>query len=138
MDNKQFAAVGIGAGIGTAQTWVLREYIDPTYGAVIPQIGGWGTLSSIFGWGLGGILTVLGIAGYYNKGPVRSDVATSGLVSYGVPALIGGICSGIWPVAPPLRAVAPRMVRPTATTTVRPTVANSLRTVATTQSTVRA
>lgn len=139
---REILAIGLGAGIGTAQTYLLREYVDPTYGRIIPQIQGFGTISSLAGWSIGLITTILGVAGYMGKGPLRGNtVAQNGLIAYGIPALVGGIISGIYPAtllrAPArARAAARPTLRPV--TTVRPTAANSLRTVATTVSSVKA
>jgi len=91
--------VVMGAAIGSAQTFILREFVDKQYGTIIPGIGNWGYPSVVAGVGIGGIATLLGIMGTMGKGPLYGDAATAAL-SYGVPALIGGIFSALYPVTP--------------------------------------
>ena len=47
--------VVMGAAIGSAQTFILREFVDKQYGTIIPGIGNWGYPSVVAGVGVGGI-----------------------------------------------------------------------------------
>jgi len=88
-------AVAVGAGVGTAQTFLLYEFYNPT---IIPGIGGFGRLSSMLGWTLGTATLMIGLVGAIGKGPLsRYDTMNMGLVSYGLPSLIGGILTGLYP-----------------------------------------
>jgi len=91
----------VGAAIGTAQTFVLREFADKIYGPIIPGIGAWGNPSVVAGIGAGGIATILGVLGLLGKGPITSEDTIGACLSYGVPALIGGIFSALYPVTAP-------------------------------------
>jgi len=100
----------MGAAVGSAQTFILREFVDKQYGTIIPGIGNWGYPSVVAGVGVGGIATLLGIMGTMGKGPLYGDSAIAAL-SYGIPALIGGIFSALYPVAPAgrVRAATPTL-----------------------------
>lgn len=95
---KKVILVGIGAGIGAAQTIILREYVDKQYGSVIPQIGNWGNPSVLAGVGIGGVATALGALGMVGKGPIKSETTATSLVAYGISALVGGVLSALYPV----------------------------------------
>jgi len=102
--------IAVGAGIGGAQTFILKAYVDEQIGPIIPGIGGFGYPSSVAGWGAGGIATILGLLGKTGKGPIRGEIADFAL-SYGIPALIGGVLSGYLSgeTTPPASARAPVM-----------------------------
>jgi len=103
MVNKNVGIIVMGAAIGSAQTFILREFVDKQYGPIIPQLGVWGYPSVVAGIGIGGIVTLLGVAGASGYGPVRGDAITACL-AYGIPALIGGVLSALYPVTSPPRA----------------------------------
>jgi hypothetical protein len=101
MDTKVMAAGAIGAGIGTAQTLLLREYVDRKRPLTnINSLKGFGTPSVLAGIGLG----ILGLGiGLYGSGkgkdgrPKIDDIYVEPAIDYGAAALIGGIISGIKP-----------------------------------------
>lgn len=119
---REAGAFTVGATLGTAQTPLLRKYIDEKYpGKRIEALKGFGTPSALGGI-LSGILTAgVGILGAQGKGPVngRSEIQAA-LIGHGIPALIGGIFSGIWPAitittsAAPAQFVPQRIVAPPA------------------------
>lgn len=75
--------------LGTAQPILLRQYVDTQFGAVIPQLGVYGTPSFLIGAVAGGIATVAAVASLvWNKG-IRDPVLAKTLLAYGVPALTG-------------------------------------------------
>lgn len=94
MKNEMLAEIG-GAAVGALQTPLLREYLDPKYPALIPQLGKFGTPSAVAGIATGGI--ALAAALYANAKRKLTDVQISALETYGTVALIGGILSGIYP-----------------------------------------
>ena len=111
MDKRETGIVIAGSAVGTAQTWILREYIDDKWS--IEQLGNWGKPSVLLGIVGGGLATVVGA--FVEK--VRSEELKAFLVSYGVPALVGGILSGIFPkTAPTEGARLIRTARPVLTT----------------------
>lgn len=102
---REAGALTIGATIGTSQTPLLRQYADKkkTNGAEelrhVKALKGFGTPSALGGIGAGLVAALLGISGAAGKGPTsRNPEATAGLIGYGIPALISGIFSGVWPV----------------------------------------
>lgn len=104
---RDVVPIMVGAAIGSTQTFILKVYVDEQIGTIIPGIGGFGTPSSVAGWAAGGVATVLGLLGKMGKGPLRGN-ATDFALSYGVPALIGGILSGYFSgPAPQMAKAAP-------------------------------
>lgn len=97
--NEMMAEIG-GAAVGALQTPLLRQYLDPKYPALIPQLGKFGTPSAIAGIAGGGI--ALAAALYANAKRKLTDIQISALETYGTVALVGGILSGFYPavVAP--------------------------------------
>lgn len=88
--------VGVGAAvIGTAQAFVIREFVDKrSLAPIIPQLGKYGSASCVAGIGLGGVATAAGLASLlYGKG-IRDERTARALVAYGVPALVTGALSG--------------------------------------------
>lgn len=101
MDPKIAAAGAIGAGIGTLQTPLLREYVDKVYPTWrVPQLKGFGTPSALIGMIGGGASLAVGAIGM-TKGkdgrPRLSDAYVEPAIDYGVTALVGGLLSGIFP-----------------------------------------
>lgn len=92
--NEMVAEIG-GAAVGALQTPLLREYLDPKYPALIPQLGKFGTPSAVAGIVGGGI--ALAAALYANAKRKLSDVQISALETYGTVALVGGVLSGLYP-----------------------------------------
>lgn len=99
---KGLAVLTAGLGVGTAQTFILREYVDKTYG-VIPGLGmlkGFGTYSALGGIISGGVATGLGLVSVLTGKITRNETIQLGLIGYGIPALSGGILSGLFPAIP--------------------------------------
>lgn len=94
MKNEMLAEIG-GAAVGALQTPLLRQYLDPKYPTLVPQLGKFGTPSAVAGIAGGGI--ALAAALYANSKRKLTDVQISALETYGTVALVGGILSGIYP-----------------------------------------
>lgn len=92
--NEMVAEIG-GAAVGALQTPLLRQYLDPKYPALIPQLGKFGTPSAVAGIVVGGI--ALAAALYANAKRKLTDVKISALETYGTVALVGGVLSGFYP-----------------------------------------
>lgn len=92
--NEMMAEIG-GAAIGALQTPLLRQYLDPKYPTLVPQLGKFGTPSAFTGIVTGGIALVAAL--YANSKRKLSDVKISALETYGTVALIGGVLSGFYP-----------------------------------------
>lgn len=95
-----------GAGTGIAQTFILREYVDKVYGPVpgLDALGGFGTYSALGGLIAGGVTTVAGLVSVLTGKITSNEAVQLGLLGYGIPALSGGVLSGLFPVAGGLRA----------------------------------
>lgn len=98
METKVMAAGAIGAGVGVAQTFLLREYVDRKYPTTnIESLGTFGTPSALAGI-IGGALG-LGI-GAYGAGKGKdgrqrfADVYVEPAIDYGAAALVSGLFSG--------------------------------------------
>jgi len=101
--SKGKMAIGAGAGVGIAQTFVFREYVDAQLGP-IPGISDvlpypWGNWSSTGNILIGGI--VFGVSQFTKlfKGNVKSFASM-----YGFATIIGGVMNGIFPPVPAARA----------------------------------
>lgn len=98
METKVMAAGAIGAGVGVAQTFLLRDFVDKKYPLTnIPSLKGFGTPSALAGMGLGAISLVVGAygAGKGKDGRQRlADVYVEPAIDYGAAAFIGGLMSG--------------------------------------------
>lgn len=92
--NEMMAEIG-GAAAGALQTPLLRQYLDPKYPALIPQLGKFGTPSAVAGI-VGGSIA-LAAALYANSKRKLSDIQVSALETYGAVALVGGVMSGVYP-----------------------------------------
>lgn len=93
-------AIGL-AAVGSSQTYILREYVDKTYGKIpgLEGLGGFGTYSAMGGIISGGITTALGLVSVLWKGKITTNETVQlGLLGYGIPALSSGVMSGLFPV----------------------------------------
>lgn len=99
LKKKTIAVLTAGAGAGIAQTFVLREYVDKVYGKIpgLDALGGFGTYSAMAGIVGGGITTALGLVSVLTGKITRNETIQIGLIGYGIPALSGGILSGVFP-----------------------------------------
>lgn len=88
-----------GAGVGIAQTFILREYVDKEHGLIpgLEGLGGFGSYSAMGGLISGGITTALGLISVLTGKITTNETIQVGLIGYGIPALSGGILSGIFP-----------------------------------------
>ena len=103
MKTEDFVTMGACAAIGTAQTFILREYVDKNYAPLVPQLGQWGMASTVIGIGAGIVATVAGLASmFYNVG-LRNPKYQLAALSYGVPAIVSGVAAGYF--QPPARIV---------------------------------
>jgi len=131
MDRRVILTAG-GAAIGAAQTLILREVVDKQYGQVLPQLGNWGYPSVLAGIVGGGIATAVGISG---KLPSDTSLA---LLAYGVPAIVGGVLSALYPVATAPAARAAPKLKLAGATTLKPTATKATATAVTAPSEIRA
>ncbi|MDI6860219.1 MAG: hypothetical protein QMC85_06965 [Methanocellales archaeon] len=98
---SEAGAITVGATIGTAQTPLLREYVDKKYpDKRITALKGFGTPSSLAGTVGGGLLTLAGLYGVTTGKGIRTSTSQAAALGYGVPALVGGLLSGIFPAIP--------------------------------------
>lgn len=87
---EEVSGIAVGTALGTAQTFILREYADKKYpDKRVESLRGFGTPSAISGIVLGG----LGVA-------AGATTGRAGPISYGVCSLVGGILSAIFPAIP--------------------------------------
>lgn len=127
IEKKSIAIMTAGAGAGIAQTFILREYVDKEHGLIpgLDGLGGFGTYSAMGGIISGGITTGLGLVSVLTGKITTNETIQLGLIGYGIPALSGGILSGLFPhpAVPGLTLRAPaRPARPPAAqVTLRPT-----------------
>ena len=101
MDPKVTAAGAIGAGLGALQTPLIREYLDPTYPAIIPQLGTFGSASALAGMVGGGAGLAIGVLGMTRGRDGRqrlSDIVVEPAIDYGITAFVGGLMSGLFPI----------------------------------------
>jgi hypothetical protein len=103
MRKEDLITMGVGATIGSAQTFILREYVDKNRAPLIPQLGQWGNASTVIGVGAGAIATIAGIAGAIYGVGLKDAKLQLAAVSYGIPAVITGVASGYF--QPPVRVV---------------------------------
>lgn len=113
------AAVGTTGGvIGGVQTMLLREYMDipmatnymSSKNAKPPflkaQLKGFGSPSSVLGWGIGTPAAIIGGIGLFKGRGLSHPYVAAGLFEYGVSAAGTGILSGALPTAAWKNAVA--------------------------------
>jgi len=103
MRKEDIITMGACAAIGSAQTFVLREYVDRNRAPLIPQFGQWGTASCVIGIGAGRVATIGGVAGAVYGVGLRDSKLQLAAVSYGIPAIVSGVASGYF--QPPVRVV---------------------------------
>ena len=115
MVNRVTISIIGGAAIGTAQTPLLRNYVDDKMAAayvanpsgskpwLLGQLKGFGSPSATLGLGLGGAAAAYSVYGM-KKGQRPEYVY--GALSYGVPAIVGGALSGLFPTTQWQAAVA--------------------------------
>jgi len=77
--------------VGAAQPFVLRQYVDTKFGAVIPQLGVYGTPSALAGIVAGGGATALSLIGMFAGKGVRDPMYQKLLLAYGVPSLTASL-----------------------------------------------
>lgn len=95
---KEIGAGVLGAGVGGVQGYVLRKYADTTQ--LVPQLGSWGFPSALVDIVTGLVGLGLGGSGLMKKGPLsRNKPVAMGLTGYGIVTLVGGVYSGMKPVA---------------------------------------
>lgn len=98
---SEAGAIVIGTTIGSAQTPLLREYVDKKYpDKRVEMLKGFGTPSSLTGTSLGFIATVAGLVGVVSRKGITKSEMQAGALSYGLPALVGGVLSGVFPAIP--------------------------------------
>lgn len=99
VEKKSIAVMTAGSGVGIAQTFILREYVDKKYGQIpgLEGLKGFGTYSALGGIISGGITTGLGLVSVLTGKITRNEMIQMGLIGYGIPALSGGILSGLFP-----------------------------------------
>lgn len=99
LEKKSIAVMTVGAGAGLAQTFILREYVDKEQGLIpgLEGLGGFGTYSAMAGIIGGGITTALGLVSVLTGKITKNETIQIGLIGYGIPALSGGILSGLFP-----------------------------------------
>ena len=120
-----------GAGAGVAQTFILREYVDKVQGPIpgLEVLGGFGTYSALGGLVAGGVTTVAGLISVLTGKITRSEAVQLGLLGYGIPALGGGVLSGLFPVAGGLRAAPTIRLTSVAPTKAAPTITKAAPTI---------
>jgi len=107
--------IDVGAAVvGSAQTYVLKEFVDKkSLTPIVPQLGKYGTASCIAGVGAGGIALGVGLVGLlFNKG-IKDERINRALIAYGAPALVTGALSGL--LTPTVRRVVPAAQQSSAT-----------------------
>lgn len=103
MRKDDIITMGVGAAIGSAQTFILREDVDRNRQPLIPQLGQWGTASCVIGIGTGLLATIAGVAGALYGVGLKNPRLQLAAVSYGIPAIVTGVASGYF--QPPVRVV---------------------------------
>jgi len=113
VEKKTVGILVTSLGVGSAQTYILREYVDKVHGKIpgLEGLGGFGTYSAMGGIIAGGITTVAGLVSFLTKKITKNVNIQMGLIGYGIPALSGGILSGVFPVETPLLRAAPAGAR---------------------------
>ena len=98
METKVLAAGAIGAGVGVAQTFLLRDFVDKKYPLTnVPSLKGFGTPSALAGIIGGGLALAVGAYGASKGKDGRqrlADVYVEPAIDYGAAAFVGGLMSG--------------------------------------------
>lgn len=111
-ETEEAAIFGTVGGLaGGLQTALLREYADipmandflngktKTPPFLKKQLKGFGSPSSVLGWGIGTPVAIVGAVGLFKGRGIKHPGAASGLFGYGVTAAGTGIISGALPTA---------------------------------------
>ena len=109
MIDKYVLAIGAGAGIGVVIPKVLEQYVEPTYGAIIPgleMLGNWGKWS-VFIPLVAGAGTFL-VSQFTTVVASKSKMVNDMLGVFGITSLTYGAVNGIFSM-PAARARAPAM-----------------------------
>ena len=97
VEAKEVVGVSSGIGIGVADTYLMRRYVDKKYG--VKKLGRFGQVSVLVNLVTGIPTLVLGVAGILGKGPLkRSDLVKYLMGSYGTAATAGGVLGVVFPV----------------------------------------
>jgi len=109
VEKKSIAVLTAASGASIAQTFILREYVDKTYGPIpgLEVLGGFGTYSALGGLVGGGIATAAGLVSVLTGKITTNETIQLGLLGYGIPALTGGVLSGVFPAVPAVGLRAP-------------------------------
>lgn len=115
--DKYMLSMGAGAGIGVVIPKVLEQYVEPTYGAIIPG------LEALQNWGRWSVFIPLVtgagtfiISAFTNIVASKNKMVNDMLGVYGITSLAYGILNGVFSM-PVARARAParapqQMIRP--------------------------
>jgi len=103
METKVLAVGALGAGIGALQTPLIREYVDKKYPTwSIESLKGFGKPAALIGMGAGGASLLIGAVGAMKGKDGRQrlgDMPVAAAIDYGITAFVGGVMSGLYPVA---------------------------------------
>lgn len=128
---REAGALVASSAVGTAQTPLLREYVDKKYPTKrIVALKGFGTPSSLTGTVGGGFLTLAGVYSVMTGKGIRDLATQAAAMGYGVPALVGGVLSGVFPAIPVEAAGMGVLRRVTREPIVTPTGARKYRSIA--------
>ena len=109
-------SLGAGAGIGVIIPQVLQNYVEPTYGPIIPgleALQNWGRWS-VFVPLVAGASTLL-VSQFTNWVANKSKVMNDAMGVFGITSLTYGALNGIFSIPAGLRARAPARARPMVT-----------------------
>jgi hypothetical protein len=82
-EGQELAVLGIAAGAGAAQGFILRQYVDTRFGTLYAPAGAYATPSALAGFIAGGGALAAGLIGsFYGKG-VKDPFYQKILVAYG-------------------------------------------------------
>lgn len=112
---KDMMAYGAGAGVGVIVPQILRNYVEPTYGAYIPGIdttlGVWGKYGTFIPILTGAIALI--VPAFAKK--LRKKTIKGFMTMYGITSLVQGVMNGAFDsMQPTTRASAAYRPRPTA------------------------
>lgn len=94
---KEVVGVSGGIGIGAVDTFLMRKYVDKKYG--VKKLKRFGQASVLVNLATGIPTLVLGVAGMFEKGPLkRSDLLKWSMSAYGTAATAGGVLGIVFPV----------------------------------------
>ena len=97
VEAKEVVGVSSGIGIGVADTYLMRRYVDKKYG--VKKLGRFGQVSVLVNLATGIPTLVLGVAGMFGKGPLKDSKLLKWVMSsYGTAATAGGALGVAFPV----------------------------------------